>query len=1092
MAYYPVGTMVLWDGSTFLFLNPTSGVVLGSIADPNDDDGGSGLFQLDNGKIVTAGQAGHVHVYDSQLAGTLASVSFGGSNIGCGDVQGDTIAYGRNTTAKKYDDALSVLDTKTVSAGIKILGVSPDLATIYTSPNNDTVTKTPFSGSSSTFDTQLETVALDPGTILTLADAAIVVAWESGGFATIRCYETGGSVRTATAISPSNYSFVVAQWRNAASDGIYVALKCTSPSTVKFYSVDTTAGTSSHLFDKLPGTDDPTFGYNGISGMILQQAIGTPVVKVIPPLSPTPSGPQTPCTPQAQVSGGGIDNTGCNVGGTGRDPDAFTYPGYGVAPTHTDPTTGETLNGKRQLDLWCTIYHVDYPSGTVVPYSFSLVDLADAPSYYNGRKEAGLLTVGNIEHGLSNETNGLETASIDLNFQDALLRHFRTLFDTQNLEGDEVELYIASPTARAAAATPHVIMRGIIQTPTTGAPMGVTITAVDPLFSFYGPFGQFPSWPFWKIGDIFGDAPADVKSRALPYLYGPKHDIGATDPVTDTLAEKGLTPWHWVGRATITGTDANAALPTSEDSGSGSVDSVGILGSNGSGWTSDGTVDNDPYHYVARVIDNVMGPLVGGKASTPSTEGTVYGFRTVWNDSGSAPDYYIVFQVPADITSWDPFSDPAPPGSNIRYQIVSPTPTNPFSDWQFINFWNTPDDGKLWGDTTGLEDWDVYLILGHASYAGGAVFGSDLGGGNPSNRHDRTKLDLGAVGGSQILYPWNEDGTVSDVWTAAIGADTFVDQVGSDGNTYRLTLAFARGAISDDHKNGVVNISCQMYGGVEDVGDGTGFPIIDAHEAEQHVIENFWLGQYRTGLWVTNTTAPKWPDGTYKVRSARFKSRQAFTASSLGGRGLTVAWYIRDAQPIPTWVQLWNDSTETKLGINGFGQFTLGYIDEDSDQSMWPRVTHIEDIFGPIQFQYNVNRENSGVFWCDWDPGSDKYRIGPITRKSSDAITKNKNRIKSGPIIQSSILQDQTQLEWVADRRIARLGDGQVIGDLPGQIGLLDHDVDIPGVLVTTIEGSGATGWVDRPVQVSRRNLDTSSRIVTYTVIDLENYVPPA
>lgn len=928
-----------------------------------------------------------------------------------------------------------------------------------------------------------------------------VVAWQQGvspashpgGIRLVR-YRPGGATDTIEVGGASPHHYFVSIACPPDSDTVWCVIGRDTPNNDVIVRRFDWTGSVQKSWTKIPDNFGGDFDWDNSRFIVYRGQ--TPALEPVP--SPTPPGPQIQCDPMVPVSGGGTGGAGCNVGGVGRDP--IIFPAYGAVPVHPDPAPGELLAGKAAVDLWIEWHHINYPAGTTTTIVRSLTELADDPSYHGGRKPAALIDIGDFEWGLGNETGSFEAADCTFHFSDAFDRWIRNQLGTQELEGDEVEFYLASPAARKAMLTPRILMRGIIQRPETTAPLQAILTAVDVLFSIFGPLGRYPKWPFWTIGDVFPNAPADVASLTLPVLYGPKTDKGAKNPLTGASAEKGLVPWHYVGTITLPGAPAASSnLPTSEDAGIGEVGSDvflddAVLGGDGDGWTSNGIdVDGDPFHRIGRVIGGVMGPLRGTKASTPAPVNTVYGFRQVWNDdrNPTVPDYFIAFQVPAEFPDWDPFTNPAPAGANIRFQIIKPPPSNPFFDWQYITFWPNQNAGTLWTGSPGAGgstsvDWDMYLILHGASYQGSTIFASDLGGGDPTMKHDRVAIDIDSHNGSEFLYPWANDGSIATAWASVFGSQTYIDQVGVGGRPYRITAAFARGPRSDDHKNGVVNITSNFPAGIEDVGDGTGKPIVALHDVEQHLIENFWLDQYRHGNWCTNTDAPKWPDGTYKVRSTRFAGRQAFTKLKLGGIGLEVGWYVDTAKPIPAHVVDFNQASETDLGLNNHGQISLGYFDETLDPTTFPALDHRTSVFGKVGVKFGLNRENIGTFSCDWDPDAKKYRIGPISLRNDAAVTKFKGVEKPGQPIQSPLLYIQAHLEWVGKRRLIRLGNGLISVTLPGNLGLMDIDIDSDGFLLTSIEGRSTTGYVQQPMQIRRVKFSlTNKRIVTYTCLDI-------
>lgn len=797
----------------------------------------------------------------------------------------------------------------------------------------------------------------------------------------------------------------------------------------------------------------------------------------VPGPSPTPTAPWTPCTPQSTVSNGGKGKSGCNTGGVGW---ISSYAGpYGSVPQHADPIDGELLDGNPTVDVWFDLAHLEYPTDDIVHYRRAHIDLGHVGTYEGGLKSEGLKAVGDIQHAISNEQGGLEAASVDIQYADSVDRLIRTTLADQELEGDEIAIKIASPRAVEEAADPRVVLRAVVQqTPTLSSPTEATITAVDSLFADYGPFGPQRTWPL-RIPKLFLTAPPDTLSSDLPWLYGEKSDDGALDPLTGEPHSKGLCPLIYAGQE-VTGTTPVSNMPTAE--GADALGTFGVLGwSAGSGWVSDGTVTDDPYHYVFRVTGSAASFLGGGRSATPSPDGTVYGFRVVWNDPNPvAPDYYLVFEVPAPYSAWRPFSNPAPSGVNVRVQTVAAAPTNDLPDWEHGPvFWGQPTDGLTWPlEVTEIADvWDVYIAFGHPVFRILSLYASNLGHGNPEETPDRELIDLAARGGVDVLVPGHPG------WPFA---ETYREYTDTDGTVYWLTVIYAKGPISDDHKSGRVTMAVNAIG-VEDVGDGTGLPLIDAEDCKQHWLENAILNRWTSGLWTDELFYPAWEDGTPKVRTSSFLARKTYQATNYGGRGLTVGWYVEKSAVLTEFVREWN-LLESPLGVNGHGQFISFGIDEYEDTSTWSRLDHVSGLFGPVRRLAGVQRENEVSGVCDWDPDLDRFRASEVTVTDEIAVAKNKHRKKHGNVITSRILNQTPQVLWVIGKRLQRLSLGMALQEVTGPIGLLDYDVG-QGRQLTTPEGLGPDGFTDRAMLITRRRISlTASPIaVSYTLWDVSS-----
>lgn len=735
--------------------------------------------------------------------------------------------------------------------------------------------------------------------------------------------------------------------------------------------------------------------------------------------------------------------------------------------------------------------------------------------YFGGLKSEGLVAVGDLEHGLGNESGAFEASSVDLLFSDTIDRLFRTLLTDQDLDGNEVRVYAASPAARLAGTAPRLLFRGVLQQTTLDEPLAAKLTAVDILFADGGPFGPQRQWPPLIPADVFTSSPPDSLTEPMPWLYGEKSDEGAVDPVSNKQISKGLCPLIYVGQETISrsvtiSTPAvpgapGATYPFNGQDGRRVLRNAASVTIAGSTW---GSPTPFPAFAVAAVYADGMTDAImydntlRFPGQSPSV-GPPYNERVVWDlwPGVPIPLGFLVFMFD-ESSPWTPISNPFAPSApqDIRYKFVLPVVTNPAGPpdvpgdttnadepWAYSVDWTGMEDGDPWPPvgTPGVpgtshteivdEIWDAYMLMGHPVYKIIQMYGSDLGNGDPAATHDRVAINPDTR--ADILVP----GSV--LWPFAT---SYVPYIGADGTTYWPTMIFAKGPLSDDHKNGVVNMTANVIGR-EDVGDGTGHPIMTAHDAEQCWLENDIINYWTSGFLATAGTFPAWADGTAKVRSSRFLARQAYTVAKLGGRGLGVSWYV-DTQDSPVnFVAEWNASTETKVGVNGFGQLTLGFIDPTLDPTTLPAVDHVVNIFGPTMSIFGDQRENMVIGTCDWDPDASIFRGAIQKFQSTIGFIKYKNRWKKGNPLNSRILGDDTQLAWIMQQRLARLQLGEVTFEAPGPLGFLDVDVDTSGVSLTTIEGRGASGYQLAPMQLRRRKLSFDSRLVTYSLLDLSD-----
>jgi len=995
------------------------------------------------------------------IADTATSGSWTGSlNLAVGDLVYQQITYagGPSGSITAWGAQFTATIGNQWMIGSSNISVPSNTAVRYIQPNNGDGNGGAAYSATETFDVTL----IGPVSSATLIGLIVVVSGAPGGSWQIATRQNGATPASAPIVTISG----------GATTG--------SDTNHNLALVDTDVWTWQSTPTGTPNASNVSmaWAWAGKSG-----ALPPPPSFVL--LPPVPLAPQAPCAPQAQVSGGGKGKSGCNPGGVGR---VSSYPGpFGAVPAHADPVDGELLTGKTNIDVWMDLIHTDYPSGTQTTYRRSLVELGDLSTYEGGRKPAGLLSVGSVDHGLSNEQGGFAAANTTIKFGDETDRFIRNLADSQDLEYDEVRIKLASPPARLAGSAPRVPCRGVVQTPVLDSPLEADLTVVDSLFAEFGPSGPGRNWPALVPPLVGFSTPADVLATPIPWLYGEKSDEGATDPTTGAVVSKGLCPLYWLGQEKLTRTVILTTPPVgSTSAGIPPVMDVGQTG-------APGTIMTKLHSYVTCVSGGVEGPLgAEGSNLDRGDFGDPHGIRVNW---GQVPgvDSYRIYIFGSSVNDdaavgFNPLSGDGLNGGtcrvfthdNVTFDGFQAIPGQDF--YVAIHDWTdgAPYTGALTPvpslatatAVTITEDWDAYLVVGHPIFRIISVYGSDLGGGDPAVSHDRTKLDPNTR--ADILVP----GFAAWPFTPTYRAYT-----GADGKTYWFTVIYARGPLSDDHKNGVVTMAVNAIG-VEDVGDGTGLPLVDAHACQQHWLENPILGNWTSGVWATNVTYPQWEDGTAKVRSSSFATRQAFTAGALPPRGLTIDWYVDTTQGLGAWYKLWNRSTESRLGVNGHGQIVIWGLDETVDPTNWPSLDHVVDIFGKVQSISGQERENvvSGSF--DWDPDASRFRAPAVTYQSPAGIQKYKGHTKQGEALDTTMLSNPTQFAWVLQRRLTRLQFGAKQVQIDGPIGYLDRDVGT-GILLTTIEGTGAVGYSQRPFIILWRSLNIATRIVTYTLLDV-------
>lgn len=731
------------------------------------------------------------------------------------------------------------------------------------------------------------------------------------------------------------------------------------------------------------------------------------------PTPPAPA-PVTNCTPNSLVSNGGKGAAGCNVGGIGFVP-SYTGP-YGTVPQHDDPEVGELLTGKEAegVEPWIELVHEDYPSGDKTIYRRAFEELGDDEDYQGGRKPAGLIAVGTIEHGVGNLQQGYSAASLDVEQSDAREPLIRELSDDQDLDGDELYVKVASDAGRAAGVTPRTVLRGIVQRPQLTDGRKSRLTVVDALYSDNGPFGPASVWPRWKYSALGQSAPnmtADTKAQCMARFFGEKSDENSTDPVTNAPRGKGLIPFTFIQFFDLTG-----VLPAVAPSTGTSIDVL---------------------------VAQLQASVTAG--TTVADWGGAIGVS-------DATALEALGTVPADYTRL---------GAVIGYSDLDallgqgttpvPNPTN----WGFLS--------------GGLGEWFAFL----------GIHGSDLGNGDPTMKHDRTRLDLANRGDIKAPgYNWLPDGPIA-AGVEIIG--NVVRFTNEDGRSFDLTGIFSIGPLLDDHLNNVVNLACNAVGLI----DADGLPIMHSERVKQFIIENDLINNWSSGALADDSDYPKFNDGVPKANSRSFDERQTYLDGKRGSDVL-VSFYAGEQRSTLDWIHDKNIWTEGWIGVNGQGQVIDFGINEDADPSTWARIEHVSDIFGPLVRTSGEERQNVVEGSCDLDNDTDKFRIGPITLTSAAGIKKYKGRQKPGDPINAEMFNDQTTAYMFWNMRLSRLQFGLTTVEVTGPLGWIDRDVT-EGVLLTSEDGPGADGYVDHPFLILWRQIDLVARLVTYTLLDVKD-----
>lgn len=362
--------------------------------------------------------------------------------------------------------------------------------------------------------------------------------------------------------------------------------------------------------------------------------------------------------------------------------------------------------------------------------------------------------------------------------------------------------------------------------------------------------------------------------------------------------------------------------------------------------------------------------------------------------------------------------------------------------------------------------WFAFLICGHALKEITAVF------------QDGVKVDPANYG-----VTWAVPGQT--------GFSTYFTDSGAecqyrDINGHRYTLLYIRGPQGDAAAAGqpiTVNVK-----GIETNGDGTGTLITDAFDIQLHAYRNFLFGDYQTGIWPTS--GPTWPNsGTPAVEvidDGSFADAKLIGQARGGYTGAVILGADGEFLQARDWIQRFNLSCSSWSGFNRKSQWFVRLMD-DSPVPLAGAVsfTDVRDVFGaPDIHDSPDDLENVVVYSHTRKWG--KRTWGSENVESSDATSiTNSGQTRKSQTVEMWLVRNATMAADVAQRRL--LLTKEPPRTVVFMVGLRGMSVELGDiVLLTTAQGIGPTGWTDRPIFVTRHELNPDKLTVRLEGFDVD------
>jgi hypothetical protein len=363
----------------------------------------------------------------------------------------------------------------------------------------------------------------------------------------------------------------------------------------------------------------------------------------------------------------------------------------------------------------------------------------------------------------------------------------------------------------------------------------------------------------------------------------------------------------------------------------------------------------------------------------------------------------------------------------------------------------------------GSEVWRCYLVCIYACYSLPALFGSNQHPECPGS----VRLDPDVFSG-QFLVPGH--GNYSDYFSTV-----YID-VTKGGKTYRCTLIFGRGPISDAHIDGKVPLSINVNG-VEENGDGSG-DLVDDLAYMLQILIHILVTQTLIGDW---QTMPTFFDSVPKYVSSSFAALKAIHDARLSSRyrgGMILDKQNSARQALADLLV----SADARLGIDNHGAVFVSGFDELADISALTELTakHVKDGTFKITSELGAELENSLAYEFGPEPASGRLTGGKRPMTVDGSIDDWGDVYKADDITFVAIYRPDVASD-VASHRLRKTRDGITLGQF--EIDFVGLDLH-GGQLVrnTDFRGLGSTGWTQRVLIVTERIAHLNEDEFTVTV----------
>lgn len=348
-------------------------------------------------------------------------------------------------------------------------------------------------------------------------------------------------------------------------------------------------------------------------------------------------------------------------------------------------------------------------------------------------------------------------------------------------------------------------------------------------------------------------------------------------------------------------------------------------------------------------------------------------------------------------------------------------------------------------------------------------------------------VEVDAHAGEDFLVPFNAG------WSGHFLTD-YRDVTGSDGVVYRRTAIYVRNyggrTRKDEVEAGTATLRINLAG-VEDVGNGSGVVVADLYQQAAHFLNQWVIGNYRTGDW---SPPPMFPGTSIcQVNCPSFTTLTNLRRAELPPDGYVGAVLVGangERVSANEWLTRWMTSGEFRIGPNRSWQIVARAINENLDTTTLEDVLDVSEIHAPTgdpqPRRAELVNEVRYRYGPDLNPSGDNW-VGEATLPDATSIAGYRETAPAE--IDLWCVRQSAVAAHVAQRFLNRSKTIPVYVEPEGDLCLERFDLG-DAFLYTHYRGLGATGYVSRPVWVVGHTFVPTVRRIRLECLDLGPIVP--